>query len=65
MPDKGPKLKGVLNLVIKSAKVTRNMDDGEPQDPFVAMRFINVDEKCFNKEKDKCKCDNSKPLSKF
>jgi len=58
-------LKGQLDLSIKKCNVTRNMDDDKAQDPFFLFRYFNVDQKTFDKEKDKVKLDDSKPLMKY
>jgi len=41
------------------------MDDDKAQDPFFLFRYFNIDQKTFDKEKDKVKLDDSKPLMKY
>ena len=57
-------LKGKLYLGIKKCNVTRNMDEGKAQDPFFLFRYFNIEQQTFDKEKDKVKLDDSKPLMK-
>lgn len=41
------------------------MDDDKAQDPFFLFRYFNINSKAYDKENDKVKLDDTKPLMKY